>query len=312
MGCRITAMIDSPFVDVGVHLQQVPAWFEEWEQALSRFRPNSELSLLNQRPGEAVAVSPALWEVFRAARRTERASSGLVTPVLLNELEAAGYDRSFDLLAAGAGIPPVARHHSGAGTDPATIHRPSASLADVTVDEQRRTLTLPAGMRLDFGGSVKAWAAHQAMQRLVSLAPALVNAGGDIAISGWMGDGTPWLVGVLNPFDPENDLATLALQAGGVATSGQDYRRWEQDGVWKHHIIDPRCGLPAETDLVSVTIVAATVMQAEMAAKLVFILGSRAGLEWLESHAPLAGLLVLEDGSIRQSGNLQDYLWREA
>jgi thiamine biosynthesis lipoprotein len=303
MGSHITAMVDAPFVDTGQRLKQLPAWFEDWEQALSRFRPESELNQLNRCPGEAVPVSQVLWDVFQVALAAEQESGGLVTPSLLDALEAAGYNRSFE------GMEDGMEAILSLPTDPSP--RLLASLSAVIADAPARTLTLPAGLRLDFGGSAKGWAAHQAMQRLAGSGPALVNAGGDIAASGAPGDGSPWLVGVLNPFDPDSDLITLALRTGGVATSGRDYRRWKLDGVWKHHIIDPRRRLPVETDLVSVTLLAATVMQAEMAAKLVFILGSQAGMAWLKARPALAALLVLEDGSMLRTASLKQYLWRE-
>jgi thiamine biosynthesis lipoprotein len=83
-----------------------------------------------------------------------------------------------------------------------------------------------------------------------------------------------------------------------VATSGRDYRRWKQDGRWNHHIIDPRTGEPAVTDVLTATVVAPNVMEAEMAAKVVLILGSREGLEWLERRSGYAGLVVQETGAV--------------
>ena len=77
-----------------------------------------------------------------------------------------------------------------------------------------------------------------------------------------------------------------------------------------HHIIDPRTGEPAETDLLSVTIVAPDVLQAEAAAKAVLILGSEAGQEWLEDHVKFGGLLALQDGRVLLCGSIDAHLWR--
>src|SRR5205823_10144570 len=96
---------------------------------------------------------------------------------------------------------------------------------------------------------------------------------------------------------------------GGVATSGRDYRRWRKDGEWKHHIIDPRTGAPAETDVMSATVVAPTACAAEIGAKMAFLLGSHDGLEWLEERPSLAGLLVLENGQVLRSKRLEDFVW---
>ncbi len=100
------------------------------------------------------------------------------------------------------------------------------------------------------------------------------------------------------------------LGACGVATSGTDYRRWKQGGRWSHHLIDPRTGLPAQTDVVTATVVAPNALLAEMAAKTVLILGSGPGLDWLENQPGFAALVVLETGEILFSHHLEAYFWR--
>jgi thiamine biosynthesis lipoprotein len=114
---------------------------------------------------------------------------------------------------------------------------------------------------------------------------------------------------VANPADPETQLELLLIERGGVATSGRDYRRWRQNGAVRHHIIDPRTGRPAETDVLSATIIAPSAEDAEVAAKTALILGSRAGMAWIEARPSLAGLLVLEKGEVMQSQQLKRYLW---
>jgi len=294
MGCEMLVAVDretAPSL-----LSQVPKWFEEWEQVLSRFRYDSELTRLNQTHAQPVCVSETLWEVFQAARRSEQMTDGLVTPTLLDAIIEAGYDRPFDVLP-----------HLAAPA-PDSVWTAPRSLGGIIVNDLARTLFLPSGMGLDFGGVAKGWAAHQAMKRLQAEGPALIDAGGDIAISGPRADGNPWQVGIADPFDPGEEIETLHLNASGVATSGKDRRRWTRDGFFQHHIIDPSTGHPAETDLLTVTVVAADVMEAEAAAKAAFILGSRAGLEWIEAHPNLAGFFILENGQSLYSRNTGKYL----
>jgi FAD:protein FMN transferase len=138
--------------------------------------------------------------------------------------------------------------------------------------------------------------------------PSLMNAGGDIAISEPRLNGEAWLIGISNPFEPKKDLVTLHLHGGGVATSGKDRRRWMQGAFLNHHIIDPRTGQPAITDILTVTVVAPTVLEAEAAAKAVFLLGSGEGMEWLEADSGLAGLLVLDNGQMIVSQRAEEYL----
>jgi FAD:protein FMN transferase len=299
MGCHMIAMINSSAQDTPQLLQQVPAWFEEWEQSLSRFHTESELNRLNRSAGWPVQVSQTLWDVFQAAVEAEKASDGLVAATVLEALIAAGYDRSFDLLPRERIAAPVNRWDT------------VGSLAEVSIDEATRTICLPADMHLDFGGVAKGWAAHQASKRLAGYGAALVSAGGDISISAEQPDGQKWPIAIDDPFKPGEYLDTLMLGACGIATSGTDYRRWKQGGHWNHHIIDPRTGQPAQTDIVAATVVAPTAMTAEMAAKTVLISGSERGLEWIEARPELAAMLVLETGEILYSNYMEQLLWRQ-
>ena len=127
---------------------------------------------------------------------------------------------------------------------------------------------------------------------------------------GALPDGGLWPVTIDDPFKPGKFITTLGLGPGGVATSGTDYRRWKQGGRLNHHIIDPRTGQPAQTDLISVTVIAPLVTQAEMAAKTVLILGSQRGMEWIEARPDYSALLVLETGEIYCSTRMEAYFWR--
>jgi thiamine biosynthesis lipoprotein len=122
-------------------------------------------------------------------------------------------------------------------------------------------------------------------------------------------DGSPGEIGVHRPFDRSSGyIGMMYFEHGcGVATSATDRRRWMQGDSLRHHIIDPHSGLPAESDVVSATIVAPTAVEAETAAKSVLIRGSREGLAWLESK-DLAGLIILESGTILYSQKIHKYL----
>jgi len=294
MGCQMLAIVEHDSDDAPGILARVPDWFEEWEQVLSRFRIDSELSSLNRTADRPVPVSQTLWNVFMASLEADQATDGLVTPNVLAAIEMAGYDRPFDQLVGSFG-------YRGLW---AQVH----PLSVVIYNEEQQTICLPPDIRLDFGGIAKGWAAHQTAERMKASGPALMNAGGDIAISGPRLNNDPWLVGISNPFEPDKDLVSLRLHGGGVATSGKDRRRWMRGDTLSHHIIDPRTGQPAETDILTATVIAPTVMEAEAAAKAVFLLGSNVGLDWIEADTGLAGLLVLDDGQVIASQRLEEYL----
>lgn len=294
MGCEMLAAVESEAVPS--QLAKVPEWFEGWEQVLSRFRYDSELTRLNEIHEEPVPVSEILWAVFQASQKAEQMTHGLVTPTLLDAIIEAGYDRPFDVL------PHLAT------LIPEPVITAPRLLTGVTVNRSARTITLPFGIGLDFGGVAKGWTAHQAMKRLQPEGPALIDAGGDIAISGPRLDSNPWQIGVSNPFQRGQEIETLFVNNGGVATSGKDRRRWTRNGILHHHLIDPLTNQPAETDLLTVTVVGPDVMQAEAAAKAAFILGSHAGLEWIELHPEWAALFILDNGHMFYSLKMKEYL----
>ena len=294
MGCRIFAVVDSP--SQPELLAELPALFDHWEDHLSRFRPDSELNRINRANGLQAKVSATFADVLESAIAAEKLSGGLVTPVLLDALISAGYDRSFNL------IP-----ENGFGAQPAQIGF-IPHLAEIDWDPTTATLWLPTDLHLDFGGVAKGWAADQAARRLSAFGPALVDGQGDIAVTGPRADGSLWQIGIADPFSEEENLAVLKLGKGGVATSGRDRRNWLQNGVLAHHIIDPRTGLPAETDVLTATVIAQTVMQAEAVAKTLLILGSDNALLWLDTHPEFDALLVLEDGQVLTSENIEKYL----
>ncbi len=296
MGSRMLVAVDTPAA--AERLDQVPEWFRTWEASLTRFRAESELSALNRAAGEPFHVSAVLWDALQAALEAARISGGLVVPTIAPWLEAAGYDRSFeavlDLQASSAAL----------------LAAPVRMRTKISLDAKHRRVTLAEGCRLDLGGTAKGWAADRAMRRLRPLGPCLVDAGGDIAVQGPRADGRGWPVGIGDPFHPGESIGLLCLTQGGVATSGRDFHRWMRQDIWQHHIIDPRAGLPASTDVITATVVARNTVEAEAAAKVAVILGSEAALDWLDDRASLAGLLVLEDGSIRRSRRLPRYIWR--
>ncbi|MFI9153292.1 FAD:protein FMN transferase [Streptomyces sp. NPDC053367] len=143
--------------------------------------------------------------------------------------------------------------------------------------------------RLDPTGIVKGWAAERAA-RLVWDAGATgvsVNGGGDVQVLGAAGPDRPWRVGVADPLRP-GGLAAVVSSAGApelaVATSGTAERG--------RHIVDPRTGGPAATDLLAVTVVAPSLTWADCWATAAFAMGSRQARAWLETLPDVETVLI--------------------
>ncbi len=309
MGGQILAIVDTHGEQALDCLQATPRWFAVWERTFSRFDKQSELSRLNRNAGRTVRVSPELWEVIAESVRAAQRSAGLVTPTLLAELEQAGYAESFSRSVAPESEQSEATDAAASSEQHVNVLPAYGNWKSITLYARTRSIRVPHGMRLDLGGVAKGWAAEQAADHLSRHGPALVDAGGDIAVSGPRADGSPWPIGIANPFDPDAQLDMILIGHGGVATSGRDYRRWRKHGDWQHHIIDPHTGRPATTDLVSVTVIAPSVREAEVAAKAAFILGSRDGLAWIDEQPALAALLVGENGRLLRSRQFARYAW---
>lgn len=275
--------------------ERAEAAVHEAEQVLSRFLPTSELSQLNAAAGRPVGVSPLLWDTLTAGLAAARRTGGLFDPTILPALNAAGYDRPFaEIETRGA----VAYRLELRPPDWGSVH----------MDRVRQTVLLPAGVAIDLGGIAKGWLADRVADDLAAIGPCLVDIGGDIAVRGTPAGQPGWAVGVADPRYPERDLVVLALRDCGIATSGRDYRVWTADGEDRHHIIDPRTGRPAVTDVLSSTVVAGNALDAEVAAKVTLIRGSQDGLDWLEGQGA-EGLLVRDDGTVGVTEGFSNLQW---
>jgi thiamine biosynthesis lipoprotein len=282
MGTTISLLLPESQAEQGS--QSVRALFEEWEQTLSRFLPESELSQLNQHPGTPVLVSELLYQVLATALTAAQATQGIYDPALLDQLIQMGYDRTFDDLSK---VPLR-------DFDPMIPGEPGGRWRGIKVNPIHRSVTLPVWIKLDFGGIAKGMAVDAALKQLQvsGVKTALVNAGGDLAVLGLPPAAQQWQIAVPG----REQFWTIPLCRGAVATSGIARRHWRQGATFRHHLLDPRTGLPTRSDLWSVTVVADRCEQAEVAAKVAFILGSQAGSDFLRQHR-IAGLLVHEAGT---------------
>jgi FAD:protein FMN transferase len=300
MGSKILIAMDTEELHLMDEALKARDWFEEWEESFSRFRLTSELSQFNRHSGVPQKVSERFFEIAALALKVSRETNGLINPLILNALQSAGYTEDFETLV---------------NLTDRALSQPISSVAngnqEFTLDPEEHTITIPYGTQLDFGGFAKGWAAHQTMLRLQSFAPVLVDAGGDIAVSAPLSDGSAWPIGVANPTDKENTLELLMISKGGVATSGRDYRKWFANNRWQHHLIDTRTNQPAETDVYTATVVADDLMLAEMNAKMGVILGSEEGTAWLNAQPNVDYLLVLESGEQIKNAGFIERQWTE-
>jgi thiamine biosynthesis lipoprotein len=257
------------------------------DRACSRFRDDSELVRLNRAAGEHVVIGPYLLAALEVALTAAAATDGAVDPSVGKALRLAGYDRTFSLVRLRDGR---LVHGSSA---------PGGAWRRIEIDRERRTARIPAGVELDLGATAKALAADRAARAAAEATAEgiLVSLGGDVAVAGDPPD-AGWSVGLADdhaaPFSA--DGPAVAIRSGGLATSGTCVRTWATATGRAHHVIDPRTGVSAETPWRTVSVAAASCVDANTASTAAIVLGDEAP-NWLAQRR-LPGRLVRNDGSV--------------
>ena len=252
-----------------------------WARILTRHDPGSPLMRLNGDPRTAVPVGPTLAAALDWAHQAGRSTGGLVDVTMLAER-----------LAAEQGVAPT--RSPARGRTWSLVARLDGRPGGVVVR--------PPGLGLDLDGVAKGWLADRALRLLDRHPGALVEGDGDLAIR--VAPGDSWEVGVADPHSAGEHLAVFVLDARhaagwrrlGLATSGTSVHRWGRPGGGAHHLIDPRTGLPARTDVVQATVLAGSAAEAETWAKCAVLVGGAAGIDLLDRAGVAGAILLLADG----------------
>ena len=286
LGTTARVVVDAPLLaEAGALLADELAIIDH---ACSRFRADSDLSRVNEDAGRPVVVSAVLLEAIEVALRAARLTTGLVDPTVGTALCLLGYDRDFASIASD-GRALRARRVPG--------------WRHITMDRVRSTVRVPAGVRLDLGATAKALAADRAADRVASTlgCAALVSLGGDIATAG-PPPRTGWPVRVTDDHaaDPDAPGETVSLTSGGLATSSVTVRQWARGAETLHHLIDPTTGLPADGPFRTISVAAATCVDANIASTAALVLG-RDAPSWL-AQRQLPARLTRRDGRVLHVG----------
>ncbi|MFN8216444.1 MAG: FAD:protein FMN transferase [Solirubrobacterales bacterium] len=269
----------------------------EFDAALSRFKPDSELCALNADERHRVPASPLLRRAVAAGIAAAERSDGLVDPTLVGEIERAGYRDS----RAGRSGAPLAEALAEAPPRRPARANPGSRWRELAVDEEAGEVVRPPGLRFDTGGTGKGLCADLVAESLRGYRRFIVDCGGDIRIGGASALADPYEVYVEHPLTGGRAYV-LRLGSGGVATSGLNVRVWRgPDGRFSHHLLDPDSGEPAWTGLVGATALGDSALEAETLSKMALLSGPEGGREAL---AERGGLLVHESGRVELVGPL--------
>jgi thiamine biosynthesis lipoprotein len=259
------------------------AWREmdATEADLSRFKASSALSTANGLAGSGdwFDAPDRLRGMLAVSHRAWRMTDGRFDPRVITILEEIGEN---------AGVPLPATWAAG----------------ERWLERDGRRARFRLSAPVDSGGIGKGlglrWALAAARRASRTAAGLLLDAGGDVVVSGPGPDGGPWSIGVEDPSRSGELLATVALREGAIATSSVAIRSWTHDGRQVHHLIDPRTGAPAETGLQAVTVALPDPAWAEVWTKALFLAG-RAAIGDEARARGLAAWWVEEDGSLHMT-----------
>ena len=271
------------------------------EAVLSRTAEGSELYALNTSNGETVEcgaddILPALIET---ALTISDATEGAFDPTLAPVLDALGFTRDERRVPSADELKELLSH-TGCGK----------VALEKTADGW--TVTLLDGAQLDLGGIAKGYAADllRAQLEKEGVTSATLDLGGDVFVMGRKTDGSDWRIAVKDPVDTESYLGVVSAADNFVVTSGVYERYFEENGVRYHHILDPKTGCPAESGLVSVTVLCENGAWADALSTACFVLGPDGALALRDDLADQGTnfelILVTDDGRVLYTDGLAD------
>jgi thiamine biosynthesis lipoprotein len=280
MGSPSEILVDGPadLIRIGF------ARLRQLEQTWSRFLPDSELNRLQARRGGWLECSDDLVAALQCCRQMHAATGGLFDPTIRRSLEQHGYDRTFSEIVDGS---------NAAGVGDAIVANPAPGLDGLEISDNR--VRLAEGMTVDLGGIGKGLAGDMVADELIAAGAnsAYISLGGDIHAAGEPVDENGWQVPLLHPTTGET-IAHHALYSGSVVMSTVAIRRWTRGDIEHHHIIDPRTGRPADTDLIAVAVADHSAARAEALAKAAIIAGEVQGATLLRSARVKAWMITAD------------------
>lgn len=268
--------------------KKISALLTQLNNLWSRFRDDSEIGVLNNSPGNAVAVSSETLRLLTSMSWGYERTAGAFDPTILPALLAEGYRASL--------VNPELETH----IPPSTRQRGNFAAIDIRDDRVR----LPEGTTLDSGGVGKGLAADMAVELAMSEGAlgALVEVGGDLRVDGISPRSNLWRLAIENPHDASERLSVVELRNQGLATSTVVKRRFQVGDRQTHHIIDPVTQRSALSDTIQASVIAPTAAEAEMWTKVAFVRGSAVLLSYARSHRFHAACVLSTGDFVTSSG----------
>lgn len=261
------------------------------EELFSRTRANSEISQLNI--NGTCTLSPDTLSV-------------LTTALAWHEKTCGTFDITVAPVSSAWGFGEKNEHHIPSQTEINAL-LPLVDCSAITIQDSLCTLD-KGQMEIDLGGIAKGYAAGRAEQilRESGVESALLDLGGNITVIGSKPDGSAWQIAVQDPQNSNAIVGILSLRDCSAITSGGYQRFFVQDGTTYHHIIDPATGYPANSGLLSTTVVCTDPALGDLLSTATFILGEKDALDLWRAEGGFELVLVTEDQRIVVTSGLKE------
>ena len=272
-------------------LQTASDRISQLENTFSVTIPESDISRLNHANGQPLEVSADTAAVIQKGIAMGDASGGALDISIYPVLQAWGFTAE--------------EKHVPANE---TIQSLLQNVDYTRIRAEGQTITLPAEMQIDLGALAKGYTSDEVIRifRENGAESAIVSLGGNVQTLGRKPDGSRWKVGIVDPFQPSENMGVLEIEDQAVITSGNYERYFEENGVRYWHILDRADGQPADNGLVSVTVVGSSGLECDALSTALFVEGTERAVKHWQQDRGFEMLLVTDDGHILLTEGLED------
>lgn len=276
------------------------------QQELSWRLESAEVAQINASAGEGqVSVSPEMWRWIGRCLQISEQSGGAF------DISIGRLSRLWDIDTWAAAPDP--QDYELPGQEEIAQALATAGWQKIRLEQQTdgtTVVSIPEEMQLDLGAVGKGVALdeiREVLEEHPEVSGAVISVGGSILTCGSKPEGGAWQIAVTDPLDPSESVGVLTLDGGYCVSTSGDYERYvEVDGVRYHHILDPRTGCPARSDVAGVTIVTKDGFLSDALSTACFVLGQEEGQKLLEKY-DAEGLFIDHEGTITVTEGMQQY-----
>ena len=264
------------------------------ERLFSRTAPQSEVSAINNAAGKTwTTVSDETYFLIRTAEEIRVRTGGAFDITVAPVMDMWGFTDGLHRIPGDREIKDVLALVGGDRI--------------VLEEDGNRVMLKSAGMSLDLGGIAKGYAGDRVLSILhdYDIESALINLGGNISTIGRRPSGSAFRIAIMDPEDRSKYLGTLAGADNHIVTSGGYERFFEKDGEVYIHIMDPQTARPAESDLLSVTVVGGKGIECDILSTALFVMGKDRAIEYWSAHRNFGLVLADSTGALYVSEDLE-------